>query len=462
MKKFWGGAFTETTAELVDRFGQSIDTDLSFWQEDIIGSVAHARMLGAQGIITPDEAKELEDGLEKIHEEGPESLHFDVEDIHTAIEIRLSELLGEVAGKLHTARSRNDQVATDTRLYLHNELLAVFDLIKKLQGLVLEKGEKYKSALMPGYTHQQRAQPITLGFHLMAHFWGLQRNGWRAERLFELANYCPLGSAALAGTSFPIDREATSKDLGFIAPIPNALDATSDRSYIMDALHVCALIMIDLSRISQELVLYSGREFGFVKLSDAVTTGSSIMPQKRNPDMAELIRGRTARAMSNWMTLAGVMKGLPLGYNRDTQEDKPPLFDSLRKVKDSLKLVHLMLETADWQLERMASAVHGDFSTATDFADFLATTGVPFRQAHEIVGKIVIGCDQRGCTLEDLTAETLSEIAPEVPIEALTILQPECSVRRRESLGGPGPKAMDAQITHARRLWETKGFPTIA
>ncbi len=462
MKKLWGGAFSETTAELVDRFGQSIETDLNFWQEDIIGSVAHVRMLGNQGIITLEEAKLIEGGLEKIHEEGPEFLHLDVEDIHTAIEIRLHELIGEVAGKLHTARSRNDQVATDTRLYLHNELLIVFDLIKKLQGLLLEQGEKYRDSLMPGYTHQQRAQPITLGFHLMAHFWGLQRNGWRAERLFELANYSPLGSAALAGTSFPIDRNATAAELGFTAPIPNALDATSDRSYILDALHLCGLIMIDLSRISQELVLFSGREFGFVKLSDSVTTGSSIMPQKRNPDMAELIRGRTGRALANWNTLATTMKGLPLGYNRDTQEDKPPLFDSLRKVKDSLKLVHLMLETADWQLERMASSVRGDFSTATDLADYLATTGIPFRQAHEIVGKVVIECNTRGCTLEDLTPEMLANVAPEVPVEALSVLQPEGSVQRRESLGGPGPKALQAQLEHARRLWETSGFATVA
>ncbi len=462
MKKLWGGAFSETTAELVDRFGQSIETDLNFWQEDIIGSVAHVRMLGNQGIITLEEAKLIEGGLEKIHEEGPEFLHLDVEDIHTAIEIRLHELIGDVAGKLHTARSRNDQVATDTRLYLHNELLIVFDLIKKLQGLLLEQGEKYRDSLMPGYTHQQRAQPITLGFHLMAHFWGLQRNGWRAERLFELANYSPLGSAALAGTSFPIDRNATAAELGFTAPIPNALDATSDRSYILDALHLCGLIMIDLSRISQELVLFSGREFGFVKLSDSVTTGSSIMPQKRNPDMAELIRGRTGRALANWNTLATTMKGLPLGYNRDTQEDKPPLFDSLRKVKDSLKLVHLMLETADWQLERMASSVRGDFSTATDLADYLATTGIPFRQAHEIVGKVVIECNTRGCTLEDLTPEMLANVAPEVPVEALSVLQPEGSVQRRESLGGPGPKALQAQLEHARRLWETSGFATVA
>lgn len=462
MKKLWGGAFAESADELVDRFGQSIETDLNFWQEDIIGSVAHARMLGATGIITEAEAQELVDGLEKIHEEGPTFLKLDVEDIHTAIEFRLRQLVGDVAGKLHTARSRNDQVATASRLYVHNELIVVQDAIKKLQGLLLEEGTKYRDALMPGYTHQQRAQPITLGFHLMAHFWSLQRHGWRAERLFEMANYSPLGAAALAGTSFPIDRQMTSDELGFNAPIPNALDATSDRSYIMDALHLCALIMIDLSRISQELILFSTKEFSFVKLHDSVTTGSSIMPQKRNPDMAELIRGRTGRAISNWVTLATTMKGLPLGYNRDTQEDKPPLFDSLRKVKDSIKLVQLMLESANWQLEHMAASTRGDFSTATDLADFLAAQGTPFREAHELVGKIVLGCNERGCTLEDLTEETLQEIAPEIPVDALKVLQPSGSVQRRESYGAPGPKAMQVQLDHARMVWETIGFPEIA
>jgi argininosuccinate lyase len=462
MRKLWGGAFSESTSELVERFGQSIHTDLNFWQEDIIGSVAHARMLGEVGIITREEAKALIDGLEKIHEEGPSYLKLDVEDVHTAIEVRLHELVGEVAGKLHTARSRNDQVATDTRLYVHNELLLVLDLLKKLQELLLSQGEKYQSALMPGYTHQQRAQPVTLGFHLMAHFWALQRHGWRAERLYELANYSPLGAAALAGTSFPIDRQMTSDELGFLGPIPNALDATSDRSYLLDALHICALIMLDLSRIAQELVLFSGREFGFVKLSDAVTTGSSIMPQKRNPDMAELIRGRTSRAVSNWTTVAGVMKGLPLGYNRDTQEDKPPLFDSLRKVRDSLELIYLMLESATWNLEHMAASTRGDFSTATDLADYLAANGMPFRQAHEAVGGLVRTCVERGISLEDLNPALLAEIAPEIPVGALEVVSPEDSVRRRESLGGPGPRAMQAQLAHARRMWEQRGFAKIA
>ena len=462
MKKLWGGAFSESTAELVDRFGQTIHTDLNFWQEDIIGSVAHARMLGETGIITKEEAQTLIDGMEKIHEAGPEALKMDVEDIHTAIEIKLYELVVDVAGKLHTARSRNDQVATAARLMLHNELLIVLDLIKSLQGELLAQGEKYKDAIMPGYTHQQHAQPITLGFHLLAHFWSLQRHGHRAEQLFQLANYSPLGAAALAGTGFPIDRHMTSTELGFTAPIPNALDATSDRSFILDALHVCALIMIDLSRISQELVLYSGREFGFVKMADSVTTGSSIMPQKRNPDMAELIRGRTGRVIANWVTLATVMKGLPLGYNRDTQEDKPPLFDSLGKVKDSLQLTQLQLASCEWQLDAMKAATRGDFSTATDLADYLASTGIPFREAHEMVGQVVIGCNDRDITLEDLDAATLHAINAAIPVEALSVLKPEDSVRRRESFGGPGPKAMAAQIERAKAIFEERGFCSIA
>jgi argininosuccinate lyase len=462
MRKLWGGAFAEDTNSLVNRFGQSVHTDLNFWQEDLIGSVAHARMLGATGIISQEESAALIRGLEQIHEAGPEALPQDVEDIHTAIEVRLGEIVGEVAGKLHTARSRNDQVATDTRLYLHNELIELFDLLKKLQGLLIEQGGQFKSALMPGWTHQQRAQPITLGFHLMAHFWALQRHGWRAERLFELANYSPLGSAALAGTSFPIDRKMTAQELGFIAPIPNALDATSDRSYILDALHLCAALMIDLSRISQELVLWSGREFGFVTLSDTVTTGSSIMPQKRNPDMAELIRGRTGRVIANWVTLATTMKALPLGYNRDTQDDKPPLFDSMMKVKDSIQLVHLMLESATWNLDRMHEAMHGDFSTATDLADFLAVTGIPFRHAHEMVGQVVRGCLDRGWVLEDLDSAKLAEIAPDFPASALSVLRPQDSVARRESQGAPGPHAMEAQLTQAREVHTREGFPKVA
>jgi len=459
MRKIWGGVFHGSSDTLVNRFGQSISSDLNFWQEDVIGSVAHVRMLGATGIILPAEALELERGLEIIHEQGPDCLPRDVEDIHTAVETRLEEIVGEVARKMHTARSRNDQVATDTRLYLHNAIIELCDSIKRLQRTIHSEAIKYKDAIMPGYTHGQRAQPIALGFYLMAHFWALQRQGYRAEKISETANYCPLGSAALAGTGFPIDRFATSSELGFIAPIPNALDATSDRSYILEALNLVAMLMIDLSRISQDLILFSSKEFGFLNLGDAVTTGSSIMPQKRNPDMAELIRGRTGRAIGNWVSLATAMKGLSLGYNRDTQDDKPPLFDSLNLASDSLELVELMLKHATWNLDQMKNSVRGDFSTATDLADFLARNGMPFRQAHEVVGRVVQACIKDGITLEDLTPENLKAIAPDIPVSALECLSPEKSVKSRDSFGGPGPNAFKVQLDSGLQLLEKLGFP---
>ena len=459
MRKLWGGAFSEGSDELVDRFGQSIESDLRFWREDVEGSIAHARMLGDTGILSENESGALLNGLEQILEEGPEKLPKDVEDIHTAVEVRLGDIVGDVAGKLHTARSRNDQVATDTRLYLRRRLGDIGERLKETQRVLVELASEHKAALMPGWTHQQPAQPITLGFHLLAHFWALQRHGRRLENLVELVNVCPLGSGAVAGTGFPIDRHATAKELGFAAPIPNALDATSDRSFALDALHLCSLIMLDLSRISQELVAWSGREFGFVRLSDSVTTGSSIMPQKRNPDMAELIRARAGRAVGNATALAVTMKGLPLGYNRDTQDDKPGMFESLDLVDDSLGLVALMLRGADWQTRAMARAAGEGGTTATDLADYLAAQGMPFREAHEVVGGIIRSCSDRGWKLHELNAERLAAVAPTVQREALAVLSPRGSVSRHDSFGGPGRKAMTAQLRRARALLARKGFP---
>lgn len=455
----WGGAFGETTDALVDRFGQSIASDLRFWQEDLIGSVAHARMLGKVGVLSAEESKKLIEGLEEIHEAGPDSLPLDVEDIHTAIEVRLGEIVGEVAKKLHTARSRNDQVATDTRLYLHNELVHLLRELKSLQAVLLEVARKHRHTLMPGYTHMQPAQPITLGFLMLAHFWAMQRHGWRAERLFDAANYCPLGAAALAGTGFPIDRRMTSSELGFTAPIPNALDAVSDRSYVLDALHNCALLMIHLSRMCQELILWSTQEFGFVRLSDRVTTGSSIMPQKRNPDMAELIRGRAGRAIGNWTALAATLKALPLGYNRDTQDDKPPLFESLDLARDSLRLVSLMISEAEWDARKMAGAARQGFTVATDIADLLAEQGIPFREAHEIVGRMVRDCREKGrFTRESLNQHLAGLLTQEALAAAEKLLDARGSVRRRESEGGTGPQAMARQLLHAAKLHRAVGF----
>jgi argininosuccinate lyase len=458
MRKLWGGAFSEGSDDLVDRFGQSIDLDLRFWREDVQGSIAHARMLGSTGILTEEEATQLIKGLETILKEGQEKLPKDVEDIHTAIETRLGDLVGPLAGKLHTARSRNDQVATDARLWLRNTLEARIGDIKAVQDTLVNLATKHKGAVMPGWTHQQPAQPITLGFHLLAHFWALQRHGWRLERLIELVNVCPLGSGALAGTGFPIDRKQTASDLGFSAPIPNALDATSDRSFALDTLYWCSMVMLDLSRICQELVLWSGREFGFVRLSDSVTTGSSIMPQKRNPDMAELIRGRTGRAVGNVTAFMVTMKALPLGYNRDTQDDKPAMFDSIDLVQDSLRLVNLMLGGATWNLKAMANAAGEGFTTATELADFLTAQGMPFRQAHEVVGRITRACTDKGWKLHQLSGQRLEEIAPDIPRQALNVLSPKSSVQRHESLGGPGPKAMSTQMRRAKALLAKQGY----
>ncbi len=458
MKKLWGGAHREPLSPSAEHYGNSLESDLVFWLEDVHGSIAHAMMLGETGIITKKESALLVKGLKQIVAEGPGKLPTDAEDIHTAVEMRLKKIVGEVAGKLHTARSRNDQVATDTRFYLDGQLRLLEGFVKLLQKKFVAQAEAHFNTLMPGSTHQQHAQPITLGFHLLAHFWALQRHGWRIARLREMQSYSPLGSAALAGTSFPIDRRRTSSLLGFTAPIPNALDATSDRSHVLDALHICAQVMTDLSRLANELVLWSTPEFGWVSLPDSHTTGSSIMPQKRNPDFAELMRGRAGRAVGNYVSVATMMKGLVLGYNRDTQEDKPPLFDSLDLAVASVLLMWEMIAGAKFNTERMAAATRGDFSTATDLADFLAEKGVPFRTAHEQVGKIVRACIDRKIGLEDLTPELLKKIAPKVPKEALKVLDPRASVNSRESEGGTGPKAVAKQLRQAKALLKAEGF----
>ena len=456
MKKLWGGAHREAPDPIAENFGYSLGSDLVFWIEDVQGSIAHARMLGDTGIITKAESKKLIKGLEAILKET--NFTLSAEDVHTDNENQLAELVGDVAGKLHTARSRNDQVATDARLHTRIEVQSVTYLIKCVQSAILERAEEHAKSIMPGVTHQQHAQPVTLGFHLLAHFWAFQRHGWRFEQLWSAANYSPLGAAALAGTSFPIDRNQTAKELGFTAPIPNALDATSDRSFALDVLHACATTMVDLSRVSQELVLWSTPEFGWVSLPDSLTTGSSIMPQKRNPDYAELIRGRSSRAIANYVQVATMLKGLVLGYNRDTQDDKPPLFDSLELTHTSLHITQMMLLDATFNTDRMADATKGDYSTATDLADFLAKKGVPFRTAHEQVGKIVRACMDRKIGLEDLTPELLKKIAPKVPKEALKVLDPRASVNSRESEGGTGPKAVAKQIRQAKALLKAEGF----
>lgn len=463
MRKLWGGAFDAETDGMVEDFSGSFADDLRFWRQDVQGSIAHARMLGETGILTRDDAATLVRGLEQILSESVDRLPHDVEDIHTAVEVRLRELVGEVAGRLHTARSRNDQVATDARLALRDRIDELMPLIKAFQAELLAQAGRSKAWLLPGYTHQQPAQPLTLGYHLLAYFWALQRHGWRLERLREVVNLSPLGAAALAGTNFPIDRRSTARELGFAAPIPNALDATSDRSFVLDALHWANSLMIDLSRFAQELVLWSTAEFGFVRLDDGVTTGSSIMPQKRNPDMAELIRGRAGRTLGHYTALAATMKALPLGYNRDTQDDKPGLFASLDCVTLSLRLSARMLAGATWNRSRMAAAAEAGYSWATDLANALAASGMPFRAAHEVVGELVRALDARGGTLgEWVYQEFLTQhLSPGGVDSVRGLLNAHASVKARESEGAPGPNALRQQLAHARRLHRKPSFRTL-
>lgn len=453
MRTLWGGAFEEAPDERVALFGRSIETDLRFWREDVLGSIAHARMLGQTGILTPDESDRLVAGLEQILSEGAEHLPTDVEDIHTAVEVRLGEIVGEVAGKLHTARSRNDQVATDFRLYLRGRLVEVKTSIKALQAELLSQARRTRTWIMPGVTHMQPAQPITLGFHLMAIFWALQRHGRRAEWVEETIGLCPLGSAALAGTNFRIDRHLTAHELGFRGPAPNALDATSDRSFALDALHLLVQIGLDMSRTAQEFVLWCSPPYGYLRLADAVTTGSSIMPQKRNPDMAELIRGRSAQLIGAYTAMAAMIKGLPLGYNRDTQDDKPPLFTALDLTIDMLELTRTMLAGAKWDRRRLESGAAAGFSLATDLANRLAQQGMPFREAHEVVGGLARAYAAGG-------DQALGEAAAQAGLSV--DLTPRASVAARESFGAPGPHAMGVQLRRAAALHRRVGFAQIA
>lgn len=442
-EKLWGGAFEKAPAETAWKFGQSIESDMTLWCEEIDVSIAHANMLVAAGIIAEPDGKALVTALNHLRENCAymrKSCQVEsAEDLHGAIEALLVEMVGDVAKRLHAGRSRNDQIVTVTRLWLKRQCASVDASIAELQGVLLELAEKHANDPMPGYTHQQPAQPVTLGFHLLAYFWMLERDRQRFAQTAAIADASPLGAAALAGTSLPIDRQGTASELGFAGVIPNALDAVSDRDFVGDALHACATLMQHLSRVAQEIVLFSTAEFGYLKLDEAYSTGSSIMPQKRNPDMAELIRGRSARAIGNWTAFMSMMKGLPLGYNRDQQEDKPPLFDSIALCLDSLVIAREMLATASFNVEAMEANAGKGFSTATGLAEALVKSGVPFRTAHEVVGAWV------------------KSGGGEPPIEFDASVG--ASLASRESEGAPGPKAMQSQLDLAKAHLQLKETP---
>lgn len=453
--KLWGGRFSKDTDALVEAFNASINFDKRLYEEDIRGSMAHCRMLAACGIIEQSEADAILAGLAEIREEiGRGEMEFTsaLEDIHMHVEKRLTEKIGPVGGKLHTGRSRNDQVALDMHLVVKKEILETVSLAETLQHAILEAAENNLDAVMPGYTHLQRAQPVLFSHHLMAYFWMLQRDRERFLDSYQRADWMPLGAGALAGTTFPIDREMVAEELGFSRLYENSMDAVSDRDFVVEYLFNASLLMTHLSRLSEDLILWCSQEFGFVTLDDAFTTGSSIMPQKKNPDVAELVRGKTGRVYGNLFGLFTVLKGLPLAYNKDMQEDKEGFFDTLDTVKASLTLYAAMLRTVQADKERMYAAVAGDFASATDLADYLVRKALPFREAHAVVGRLVGKCVAEKRRLADLTAEDLQEASPLFGADSLALLPPEACVAARKSRGGTAKAAVKDQISRAKAL----------
>ncbi|MBP3040377.1 argininosuccinate lyase [Bacillaceae bacterium Marseille-Q3522] len=455
MKKLWGGRFTKSAEQWVDEFGASIAFDQELALEDIDGSLAHVTMLAQTGILSTEDSEAIQKGLKLLREKAKKKeLAYSVklEDIHLNIESALTDLIGPVGGKLHTGRSRNDQVATDMHLYLRGKVEEIIDHIKEMQSVLLEKAEEHVETIMPGYTHLQRAQPISFAHHLLAYFWMLERDKARLTENLARINLSPLGAGALAGTTFPIDRNKSAELLGFAQIYENSMDAVSDRDFIVEFLSASSILMMHLSRLSEEFILWSSQEFRFIELDDSFATGSSIMPQKKNPDMAELIRGKTGRVYGNLIGLLTVLKGLPLAYNKDMQEDKEGMFDTVKTVIGSLKIFAGMIRTMKVKTAEMEKATKNDFSNATELADYLSSKGLPFREAHEIVGKLVLTCVQKGCFLSGLPLEEFKEASPLFAEDIYEVLEPETAVKRRNSAGGTGFMQVKLALEKAKAL----------
>ncbi|MBI4698560.1 MAG: argininosuccinate lyase [Nitrospirae bacterium] len=449
MKKPWDGRFTENTEKTVEAFTSSVSFDRRLWKYDIQGSAAHVRMLKKQKIIPARDAELILRGLGEIAREigeGKFKFREDLEDVHMNIEYALINRIGPAGGKLHTARSRNDQVALDIRLFLREEISGMIKLTRDLQRVFLALADRYKGVVMPGYTHLQRAQPVMLSHHLLAYFEMLERDRGRFGDCAARVNVLPLGSCALAGTSLPIDRKYVARLLGFAAVSENSIDAVSDRDFIIEFLSAASVLMLHLSRLSEELVLWSTEEFGFISLPDAYSTGSSIMPQKKNPDVPELVRGKAGRVCGNLMAMLVVLKGLPLAYNRDLQEDKEPLFDTVDTVKDSLSVLTKMMPKIKFNKTVMLKAAEGGFSTATDLAEYLAKKGLPFREAHNVTGRIVKYCIHKKKLLEDLTMDELKKYSGIFEKDVFDHLSITASVNRKTSLGGTAGKRVLQRI----------------
>ncbi len=453
-KKLWGGRFKQSTNRLVENFSASIDFDWRLFKEDIAGSIAHCKMLGQCGILDEDEVEKIVDALAEIQREIEHGeFEFDqaLEDIHMAIEQRLMEKIGDAGGKLHTARSRNDQIALDLRLFMRNTIASFLKLLHSLKRHIVELADKYSETIMPGFTHLQHAQPVVLGHHLMAYYEMFKRDSERLKDCLKRTDVMPLGSAALAGTTFPIDRNLTAELLHFPEISRNSIDAVSDRDFVIEFLSAASLIMLHLSRLSEELVLWNTAEFDFVSISDAFCTGSSIMPQKKNPDVPELIRGKTGRVYGSLMSLLTTMKGLPLAYNRDLQEDKEPLFDAIDTTESCIELMARLLAELSFKENRLLEETEKGFITATDLADYLVRKNIPFRRAHRITGEIVQYCVEKNKKLDDLDINELREFSNAFSEDVYEYIKVESSVKQRRSFGGTAPELVKKATQTAKK-----------
>ena len=460
MAKMWAGRTSGNTDKIADDFNSSIRFDCAMAKQDITGSMAHAAMLGARGIIGEDEAAQIIDGLQGILDDLERgALDFDLscEDIHMFVEQVLTERLGDVGKKLHTARSRNDQVALDLRMYLRDEIAEIGALVKALLNALCAQAEAHAGAIMPGYTHMQRAQPVTFGHHMMAYAMMLLRDLDRLSDCARRMNVSPIGCCALAGTTYDTDRFAEAKALGFDDVAMNSLDGVSDRDFCAELLSALSILMMHLSRFSEELILWSSWEFRFVELSDSYTTGSSIMPQKKNPDMAELVRGKTGRVYGDLMGTLTVLKGLPLAYNKDMQEDKESIFDACDTVKMCLKVFAPMVDTMTVREDNLRKAAQEGFINATDLADYLVRKGLPFRTAYKISGALVARCIAEGTVLEALPLETYRDFSPLIDTDVYAAIDLRTCVEKRVSYGGPTKASVEAQIAYVRRALDAKG-----
>ena len=449
MAQLWGGRFTKETDQLVYNFNASITFDQKFYRQDIKGSMAHVKMLAKQGILTEDERDQILAGLEGILrdvENGTLEITSEYEDIHSFVEANLIDRIGDAGKKLHTGRSRNDQVALDMKLYTRDEVEAIDDLVKELLVVINRIMKENVHTYMPGFTHLQKAQPLTLAHHFGAYFEMFRRDRGRLADIHERMNWCPLGSGALAGTTYPLDRAYTAELLGFAGPTNNSMDSVSDRDYLIELLSAMSTIMMHLSRFCEEIITWNTNEYRFVEIDDAYSTGSSIMPQKKNPDIAELVRGKTGRVYGALVSILTTMKGLPLAYNKDMQEDKELTFDAIDTVKGCLALFTGMIDTMKFRNNVMEASAKNGFTNATDAADYLVVKGVPFRDAHGIIGRLVLFCIDKDCALDDLTVEEFKQFSEVFDEDIYDAISMQTCVEKRMTIGAPGPAVMEQVI----------------